>query len=83
MINHIFTIFKSGAELTLLIGRVLHLVGAVSQISDQSFRLVAWRVIDWSLDMIATRFWESTSIHSEIGSGLPENTYRQTFKVTK
>lgn len=59
--------------LTLFIRSVLHFVGAIAKIIDKSFSEVAWWVVDASLDVITSRFGESTSVYCEICRSLPEN----------
>lgn len=63
--------------LTLLVGRVLHAVGAVAQVGDQGVGAAARRVADQGFDVVASVLSESASVHGEVGGGLAENTCQQ------
>ena len=61
-------------ELTLLIGSVLYIVGAISEVGDQGVRAATRRVADEGFDVVTSSLCEGTSVNSKVGRRLTENT---------
>lgn len=73
--NKVTISVKMELQLTFFIGSVLHLVGAIPEVTDQGISAVARGVVDAGLDVIATTLGKSSGIHSEVCSGLTEHTF--------